>query len=89
MVGGIVVDVIWHDDRIVVDCADCVNSGRGAISLVRNADSEAICWGDSLWWQGRTAYWTPKGARQAADTPIPRTSLGGVKVRGYEPQVKT
>lgn len=85
MVGGKVVDVVICNEKIWVNC-EGAGSEQGetcAVYLERNPDSERILPGDSLWWQGRRAYWTPHG-REFSDRAIPRIGYSGVDVRKEE-----
>ena len=66
-VGGEVVMVVLEPDKIWVNTREIVLShgqralgGQCAIYVERNEDALQIKQGDSLWWQGRKAYWTPK-----------------------------
>lgn len=52
---------------------------RCAIYVEKNEKSQRIQIGDSLWWQGRTAYWTPQCRTQGEDIPIRRIGYSGVK----------
>lgn len=78
MVGGIVIEVCDVDaERIYVDCRCTVRRDTCAIHVARNVKSEQIQIGDSLWWQGRNAYWTPT-SRVAQDFEIPRFLPSGM-----------
>ncbi len=66
MVGGRVVEVSEVKNRpdvLYVDCADFQYRRKRpdtcAIYIEKNRTSELIEIGDSLWWQGRFAMWTP------------------------------
>lgn len=83
MVGGMVITTITDGDRIYVNCQERGFAGRRrpdtcAIYVERNANSEQIRPGDSLWWQGKWAMWTPTD-RRVVDKQIPRRSYSGVK----------
>lgn len=100
MVGGIVIEVSevkGEPDILYVDCADRTTR-RGkpdtcAICVQKNATSERIQIGDSLWWQGGWAMWTPKENRLTEerstraghkcgvdyDIRIPRVGYSGVR----------
>lgn len=84
MVGGVVITTIESGDKIYVNCKEVLspNSRRKpetcAIYVVRNADSEQIRPGDNIWWQGRSAMWTPAD-RRFVDKQIARASYSGVK----------
>lgn len=78
MVGGKVIETIIVDDRVWVNVRDRTYPKETcAIYVERNPVSEAISEGDSLWWQGRLAFWTPVGAN-FSDLEIPRRSYSGV-----------
>lgn len=97
MVGGKVIEVAEVPGRpevLYVDCADMPSGWRKpdtcAIMVERNQASERIQIGDSLWWQGRSAMWTPQencgkpDGRQGVDFDIiiPRVGYSGVKHPG-------
>lgn len=96
MVGGTVVEVAGVPDRPEVLYLDCVDKPQGrkkadycAILVERNQDSDRIQVGDSIWWQGKTAYWTPvqnRGGHLTGlkchvdyDIQIPRVGYSGVE----------
>jgi hypothetical protein len=60
MVGGIVIEVVFLEDEVFVDCMDSFYSDTCAIMVKRDEKSEKIDIGDQIWWQGRNAYWTPQ-----------------------------
>lgn len=88
MVGGKVIEVCDHpldQNKIYVNVADRPHRRleECAIYVVRDSNSEQIEIGDSLWWQGRYAYWTPQsGTREKCgvdyDIPIERIGFSGV-----------
>lgn len=91
MVGGIVIEASESKSRpelIFVDCrgTGCERSSTCGIYVEKNPNSLAIEVGDSVWWHGRTAYWTPRLPGNAArgrkdvmrDIPIPRIGYSGV-----------
>lgn len=58
MVGGIVIETIELEDRIWINCSD----RRGqtcAIYVCKSAKSRCVSEGDSIWWHGPFALWTP------------------------------
>ena len=61
MVGGKVIEVVSQDGRLWVNVRD-INYPKAtcAIYVERNETSERIKPGDSLWWQGGVAMWTPQ-----------------------------
>ncbi len=94
MVGGRVIEVAEVPGRpevLFVDCAERAHGRRRcdtcAIYVERNPTSLQIEIGDSLWWQGRLAYWTPqqnRGRDRAKsgvdyDIAIPRVGYSGVQ----------
>jgi len=80
MVGGTVGGIRVLEDRIWVNCWDkpYKHIEECAIYVERNADSEQIKIGDSLWWQGRFALWTPRPEDGRHDVEIPRIGYSGV-----------
>lgn len=68
MVGGRVYSINNLDDGIDFTVED--DGEYAAITLVDDANSRLIAIGDSLWWQSRTAYWTPQGEK-GSDIAIP------------------
>jgi hypothetical protein len=86
MVDGIVIEIIVlseeaYENRVWINCRDS-HDDECAIYVERNADSEQIRVGDTLWWQGRRAYWTThnraSGEFVCVDQPIPRIGCSGV-----------
>ena len=60
MIGGFVKEIILEPTSIWIDCVDPVYPKETcAIRIERTPQSEKIEPGDSLWWQGRKAMWTP------------------------------
>lgn len=61
MIGGIVLQTIVFDDRVWVDTVEREEycNGTCAVYVERNENSDKIKPGDSLWWQGGFAMWTP------------------------------
>jgi hypothetical protein len=78
MVGGTVIEVVEVGERIWLNIRDkTYPKDTCTIYVERNADSELIRPGDSIWWQSCFAYWTP-AARDRADVKILRTGFSGV-----------
>ena len=78
-VGGKVIEVIDCGSKLWVNTED--HGHECAVYVERNAASLNIQPRDSLWWQGRDAYWTPK--HRAVKMPyfdhaIPRIGFSGV-----------
>ena len=79
MVGGVVIETIRLPERVWVNVRDRVYERETcAIYVERTVDADSIEIGDSLWWQGREAYWTPK-AGGFEDRAIPRIGYSGVE----------
>lgn len=76
MVGGIVIEAVWEEDSVFVDCRSTRYRDTCGIRVVRNADSEQIELGDKFWWQAGKAFWTPAGESRV-DVQIPRSGQGG------------
>jgi hypothetical protein len=73
MSGGKVIHTVVMRDRVWVGTDD--GHEKCATYVERNAKSRTISEGDSLWWQGGRAYWTPKehgGNTKLHDIVIPR-----------------
>lgn len=92
MVGGKAIEVADVKERPGVIFVDVADRGGGrrtdtcAIYVERNSNSEKIEIGDSLWWQGGWAMWTPATYRQGSgkcgvdyDIKIPRVGFSGIK----------
>ena len=58
MVGGKVINIVKLKDSTWVQCVDRTYSEQTC--AIRVADAKEMKVGDSLWWQGRQAFWTPK-----------------------------
>ena len=59
MIGGKVIEVLAvGDEKLWIDCKD--KNDTCAIHVESDEKSQKISVGDSLWWQGGAAYWTPK-----------------------------
>jgi hypothetical protein len=76
MVGGIVIGLARGPEDTLVHCQD---TGRGysndrlSIRVIErrrdNGEPVEIGVGDSIWWQGRDAMWTPKAVKDAGIDP--------------------
>ena len=77
MVGGIVIEVVWLDEKVFVDCRATRYRDTCAVYVERNQDSERIEIGDRFWWQGNYAYWTPADESRV-EVKIPRVGFSGV-----------
>ena len=60
-VGGKVIEVKPEGDKTRVWVMDASSNDEAAI-YIKNESEMPSC-GDSVWWQGRFAYWTPKDER--------------------------
>lgn len=76
MVGGTVIETLVGTDRVWINCRD-KHGSECAIFVERTDESRAISEGDSIWWQGVHAYWTPKG-KPFHDRPLRRRGASGV-----------
>lgn len=75
MTGGTVIKTNGDYDHIEIVVED--EGEKLAIKVQVTAKSRSISEGDSVWWQGRNAYWTPKNhkgewIKEACDIAIPR-----------------
>lgn len=88
MIGGIVTKTIALPGKVWVECVES-NDGcndKCAIYVDRTANAERVKPGDSFWWQGGFAMWTPfenkgKSGGKAGldyDIRIPRIGFSGV-----------
>ena len=59
MVGGTVIETVELADRVWVNCQEDTSSSVCAIYVERTPKSRSISEGDSVWWQGQWALWTP------------------------------
>lgn len=84
-VGGKVVESIVLEDRVWVNTHDGGSGCRKmtckghtcAIYVERTPESRTISEGDSLWWQGDFAFWTPVN-RAFSDYRLKRIGFSGV-----------
>ncbi len=95
MIGGTVVKVKVLKDRVWVNCEEDNSTSQCAIYVEKNPKSLCIEPGDSVWWQGGFAMWTPYFNRKKTcdhqhhyscarvgkdyDIRIPRIGFSGVK----------
>lgn len=62
-VGGTVLETIVLEDRVWIDTNDRPpgrKPNRCAIYVEKTPAARAITPGDTVWWQGRWAFWTPR-----------------------------
>lgn len=57
MVGGKVIETIALKDRVWINCRD--RNDTCAIYVRKTAKARAVSEGDTVWWQGGWALWTP------------------------------
>lgn len=77
MIGGKVIETVTEPERIWINVRDTTyKHDTCAIYVQRNVDSERIQIGDSIWWQGWSAFWTP-ATREFEDKEIRRLSYSG------------
>lgn len=86
MVGGTVIEVISNietkPDAVWVNAKDMAHGDECAIYVEKNETSLQINVGDSIWWQGGYAMWTPREVVESGigkgDIQIPRIGFSGV-----------
>lgn len=66
MIGGTVTETVEDRSRIWVKVADDKHFDSCAINVVNNDEAKKIKPGDSIWWQGTFAMWTPYENRSEA-----------------------
>jgi hypothetical protein len=81
-VGGKVVETIVLPDKVWVNTSD--HGDLCAIYVERTAEARSIDIGDSLWWQGRYAYWTPRHGRFRHDPPFRDRAIRRIGFSGVE-----
>lgn len=75
-VGGKVIDIVRRTETVWINTDDGFD--ECAIYVYRDTNSERVSIGDSVWWQGRSAYWsTIDGAEK--ETELKRYGYSGVK----------
>lgn len=68
MVGGRVIEVRFDGDRDRIWCVDTTYPGDElAIYIAHEPAAYMIQPGDSVWWHGRDAFWTPEPVRYVED----------------------
>lgn len=82
MVGGIIIDIVKvNDAKWWVNCVETglgSGAGKSTCAIYLDPRGEPVEVGDSLWWQGGYAFWTPDN-RSRADVRLPRIGFSGVK----------
>jgi hypothetical protein len=71
--GGIIIEVVDSvtDGKVWINCRDHRFGDVNGIWVERTAEAQQIEFGDTVWWQGQYAYWTPAN-RSRFDVRIPR-----------------
>lgn len=59
MIGGIVVETVIVGDRVWINCEEERSSSQCAIYVKNTAKARCVSPGDTVWWQGVRALWTP------------------------------
>lgn len=59
MIGGKVIETIELEDRVWINTQEKNSSSTCAIYVKKDAKSRAVSEGDTVWWQGAWALWTP------------------------------
>jgi 8-oxo-dGTP pyrophosphatase MutT (NUDIX family)/GNAT superfamily N-acetyltransferase/proteasome lid subunit RPN8/RPN11 len=84
-VGGVVVELTVdpkNDEKLWVNTSERGSKDTCAIYVENNSIAKQIKVGDSLWWQGQFAMWTPSEVRESdegdSDIEIPRIGFSGV-----------
>lgn len=78
MVGGTVCQVRDEGEKVYirVRAVPYGNPEYCAIHVERTAEALSVTLGDTLWWQGSNALWTPE-SRTRIDVRIPRLGWSG------------
>ncbi len=79
MVGGVVIDIVKISQaKWWVNCAEHFDrKSPDQCAIYLNPAGEPVDVGDSVWWQGAYAYWTPAD-RTRADVRLWRIGFSGV-----------
>lgn len=93
MIGGKVIEIIdcKDDNRIWINCREWLSTEQRflrsecAIYVERDAKARSVSEGDTVWWQGGYAMWTPQGfhpnGRTGIDFDIRLNRIGGSGVK--------
>lgn len=89
MVGGKVIETIEIEGNvwINVEGTGCEEGEQCAIYVEADAKARSVSEGDRIWWQGDSAYWTPRRVYQSQegeegtdwDIKLKRRGYSGVK----------
>ena len=81
-VGGKVIETIDTGSRVWINTEEVLNGQTCAIYVERTPAALSVSPGDSVWWQGSWAMWTPKDkhgrAYSKADMHLARIGFSGV-----------
>lgn len=79
MVGGTIIDIVKVSDRRWwVNCAEHFERRTpDQCAIYLDPSGQPVDVGDSLWWQGAHAYWTPAD-RRCVDVKLKRIGFSGV-----------
>jgi hypothetical protein len=81
-VGGKVVEVVICTDKVWINTKEKDATLGVAIYVERSPQALAVSNGDSVWWQGQYAYWTPKNRAgqtyAGSDIKLRRIGCSGV-----------
>lgn len=89
MVGGKVINIVRMPDSVWVQCEETTyyydDHGRRKKSYtdqcaIRVKDAKEMKVGDSLWWQGNRAMWTPKPDDGREDIVLERVGYSHSKI---------
>lgn len=81
-VGGKVVETIVLADKVWVNTRERQSGDECAIYVERTPESRTISNGDSLWWQGRNAYWTPRSGSMKRNPPFTDRKIARIGCSG-------
>lgn len=59
MIGGTVIKVKHLKDKVWIKCEEDNSNSQCAVYVENNAKARCVDVGDSVWWQGGFAMWTP------------------------------
>ena len=76
MIGGTVIEAVKHGESVWINTRD----GRStcAISVKACAKASSVSEGDSIWWHGEKAYWSPKCVTGGKEYSLDRVEKCGV-----------
>lgn len=81
-VGGVVIETVVLDDRVWICTRDVLYGDEVAIYVERTPEARSVSEGDTIWWQGPWALWTPRlgpcGFKPFIDKKLRRIGYSGV-----------